>query len=145
MINIVLLITITLIITGCGFSPGIEETGKEKFPGQPFFSIINIFVTHESQIWNKSDDPLKCPPEKVKVPPYFPDTRIVRKDIARAYSNIVEMDSIVGMIISELEEDKLMDSTYVIFLSDHGGPLPRQKREILDAGFHSTHNRTTGF
>jgi arylsulfatase A-like enzyme len=46
------------------------------------------------------------------------------------------MDKEVGEILHELEKDQLLDSTFVIFVSDHGGPLPRQKREVIDAGLH---------
>jgi arylsulfatase A-like enzyme len=44
------------------------------------------------------------------------------------------MDRKVGSILEELSADSLLEKTYVIFLSDHGGPLPRQKREIISSG-----------
>lgn len=108
--------------------------GREK--GQPFFCIQNIFVTHESQVWARKDDSLRISPDKVTVPPYYPETSTVKNDLARVYSNIELMDKQVGEIINELKKDNLFDSTIIIFLSDHGGPLPRQKREITKAGLH---------
>jgi N-sulfoglucosamine sulfohydrolase len=47
------------------------------------------------------------------------------------------MDAEVGKIIAQLKEDGLYDSTIIFFFSDHGGPLPHQKREIYDAGLHT--------
>ena len=44
------------------------------------------------------------------------------------------MDAEVGAFIKQLKEDGLYDNTIVFFYSDHGGPLPRQKREIYDSG-----------
>ncbi len=109
---------------------------KNRKKGQPFFSIVNIFETHESQIWTNADKEYECNPEELKVPPYYPDCDTVKKDIKRMYSNIVLMDKKVGEFMDELEKNQLLDSTFVIFLSDHGGPLPRQKREITHAGLH---------
>jgi len=101
----------------------------------PFFSVFNIGVTHESQIWAKTGDSLWVDEElDVPVPSYLPDTEIGKKDIRRMYSNILEMDAQVGHILAELREDGLLDSTIVFWYTDHGGPLPRQKRVLYDSG-----------
>ena len=52
----------------------------------------------------------------------------------RMYSNIVEMDNKVGLILSQLEEDGLLEKTIIVWYTDHGGPLPRQKRLLYDSG-----------
>jgi hypothetical protein len=44
------------------------------------------------------------------------------------------MDREVGDVISQLMKDGLLDNTIIIFYSDHGGPLPRGKREVLESG-----------
>ena len=46
------------------------------------------------------------------------------------------MDQQVGEILNQLEEDGLLDSTIIFWYSDHGGPLPRQKRLLYDSGIH---------
>jgi len=102
--------------------------------GKPFFSIFNFGTTHESQVWDRANDPVVIAPEKVNLPPYYPDHPVIRRDLARVYSNITVMDREVGEIIAQLKEDGLYDSTIIIFYSDHGGPLPRGKREIYDSG-----------
>ena len=76
------------------------------------------------------------PPERVILPPYYPDTPAVRRDVARVYSNVAVMDRQVGELLAELDEAGLADETIVIFYSDNGGPLPRGKRELLDSGLH---------
>ncbi|MGY5354933.1 sulfatase family protein [Wenyingzhuangia sp. IMCC45467] len=102
--------------------------------GKPFFSVFNINDTHESQLWKKNKLPLTVNPKDVKVPPYLPDTEATRLTIARHYSNVEIMDKKVGDIIRQLKKDGLYNNTIVFFYSDHGGPLPRQKREIYDSG-----------
>ncbi len=108
---------------------------RNRKPGQPFFAVFNFGVTHESQIWAKAGDSLWVQADlPVPVPPYLPDTEPVRIDIRRLYSNIVEMDGQVGNILAQLEADGLLDSTVIYWYSDHGGPLPRQKRSLHDSG-----------
>lgn len=115
---------------------GHEAHWKNRPEGMPFFSIFNSTTTHESQVWSRANDPVVVPPERVLLAPYHPDTLKARRDVARVYSNVAVMDREVGEILAELEEAGLADDTIVIWYSDHGGPLPRQKRLILDSGLH---------
>lgn len=110
---------------------------RNRGPGQPFFAVFNFGITHESQVWAQADNPLLVDPElEVPVPPYLPDTDIAKQDIRQVYSNIVAMDRQVGEILAELEQDGLMESTIIFWYTDHGGPLPRQKRSLYDSGMH---------
>ena len=109
--------------------------------GKPFFSVINLEVTHESQIWDgptgrRVDKPLRVNPATVKLPPIYPDNALIRRDVARNYDNIMVMDSLVGVILKQLEADKLLDKTIVVFFSDHGSGMAWFKREIYDRGLH---------
>ena len=105
---------------------------------QPFFSVFNIEVTHESQIFPTSParkgKPLVTDPEELQVPPYYPDTPAVREELARMYDNIADMDARVGEILKQLEEDGLADNTIVFYWSDHGDGVPRAKRSLYDSG-----------
>ena len=112
-----------------------EAHWRNRAPNQPFFSVFNIGVTHEAQIWKKQKDSLWVDQDlKVTVPPYLPDTEIAKQDIRRMYSNIKEMDQKVGDILEELKTDGLLDNTIIFWYTDHGGPLPRQKRMLYDSG-----------
>jgi arylsulfatase A-like enzyme len=110
---------------------------KNRAEGQPFFAIFNCTITHESQVWTRSNRPLCVSPDKVKVPPFYPDTDSVRRDIARFYTNISEMDDWVGERLKELEESGELDNTIIFYWSDHGSGLPYYKREITDRGMRS--------
>lgn len=109
---------------------------RNRPQGKPFFAVFNLGITHESQIWARDKEPLLVDPNKVTVPPYYPDVPQVRHDIARNLTNIVRMDQQVGEIISELKRDGLYDNTIIFFYSDHGDGLPFVKREVLVRGLH---------
>jgi len=109
--------------------------GKNRKAGQPFFSIFNYGVTHESQIWARAKDSLWVDKDlEVPVPPYLPDTEIGRQDIRQMYSNIKQMDHQVGEVLKELEAAGELEKTIIVWYTDHGGPLPRQKRLLYDSG-----------
>lgn len=108
---------------------------KNRNKQKPFFAVFNFGVTHESGIWNKSLDSLYIPDDlDVEVPPYLPQNEIGKADVRKMYSNILRMDEQVGNILDELEADGLLDSTIIFWYTDHGGPLPRQKRLLYDSG-----------
>ena len=109
-------------------------TWGNRKPGQPFFAVVNYVITHESQVWVRKNHPLHVDPSTVSIPPIYPDTKTVRKDIARFYSNIVDLDSLIGVILNQLEEEGLMNNTYIFFWGDHGDGLPFFKRELYDRG-----------
>lgn len=102
--------------------------------GQPFFAVFNWTGTHESQSWNISN--VKTDPKKVKLPPYWPDTEIVRRNYAKMYDNIAKLDSVVGSLIAELEKEGELENTIIFFWGDHGDGLPRGKRWLYDSGLN---------
>jgi uncharacterized sulfatase len=119
---------------------------KNRPAGKPFFAIFNLQITHESQIRapekvyqnntkrltaEQRHDPATAP-----LPPYFPDTPIVRQDVARYYDNITAMDYQVADLLRELDDAGLADDTIVFFYSDHGAGLPRSKRWLYDSSLH---------
>ena len=120
--------------------------GRED--GQPFFSIFNHMVSHQSRsmVWpyeqfvsevqSQLDPDQIHDPAAAPVPPYYPDTPIIRKTLARFYDCVTVMDKQVGEILQRLESDGLMEDTIIFFYSDHGSGLPRHKRAILDSGMH---------
>jgi len=113
-----------------------EAHWRNRPPSMPFFSVFNLTSTHESQCWPREGEKLIHDPAKAKVSPYYPDTQIVRENIARYYDNISRMDIQTGEILKQLEQDGLAGETVVFFWSDHGRGLPRCKRWAYDSGLH---------
>ena len=107
---------------------------RNRGPNQPFYSVFNYTVTHESGVFGKGRSPKVVDPKNVPLPPYYPDTPIIRTDVAKHYDNIVELDKQGGKIVGQLEEDGLLDKTIIFFFGDHGDGLPRGKRWVYDSG-----------
>jgi len=120
---------------------------RKRKPGQPFFSVFNFVSTHQGQI-NGSDEQFfrkyrsklkfqeRHSPAEVPLPPYYPDTPMIRKIWARYYDLITFMDKQVGDLLAQLQADGLADTTIVFFFSDHGLGVPRHKRTLYDSGLH---------
>ena len=107
---------------------------RNREAGQPFFSVFNPTVTHESGMWERNERPLTTHPDDVTLPPYLPDTPKARAALARQYDNLAIADARVGELLGQLEEDELVENTIVFLWSDHGEGLPRGKRWTYDAG-----------
>ncbi|MEN2283387.1 sulfatase [Algoriphagus sp. SE2] len=103
-------------------------------PNQPFFSIFNLTISHESQVWARADEPLLVDPDSVTVPPVYPDDSISRHTLARFITNVMRMDTQVGEILQELKDAGLYENTIIFYYSDHGDGMPYFKREIYDRG-----------
>ena len=117
---------------------------RNRKPEQPFFSVFNFMVTHQSQtrygieklneINSTLDEKDRINPDDVEIPPYYPDTPIVRNNIASLYTQVHIMDKKFQEIINQLEEDGLRENTIIFFYSDHGTGLPRGKGYLHDTG-----------
>ena len=139
---------------GEGFFSDSFALWQGRAPGQPFFAYLTLGVTHESQVWptwQLGERPLhwlllplrvrnharwqhRTDPAQVRVPAYYPDTPVVRADLARHYDNVAAMDGLVGETLAALARDGLERDTVVIFTTDHGDGLPRAKRWLYDSG-----------
>jgi len=113
---------------------GREAHWKHRPDSMPFFAIFNIELTHESQVWKRANEPLVIDPAIIVPPPYHPNNEITRRDWAIVYSNIHAMDMRVQELIDEVKNAGLLDNTIIIWYSDNGGPMPRQKRELYESG-----------
>ncbi len=143
--------------------PYAHWRNREK--DQPFFSVVNFTETHESGLFepyghryiekrhyqlgdrsfkwkegrmSEEETPKHIAKDtKFNIPPYLPNTEVVQRDMWKMYNNIAEMDSQVGAVLKQLEDDGLLENTIVFFYGDHGGTMPRQKRLIYDSGLNT--------
>jgi N-sulfoglucosamine sulfohydrolase len=112
---------------------GASAHWRNRDGNQPFFSVFNIGVTHESGMW-KDVAEVETDPEKVHLPPYLPNTTKCRRAVAIHYDNLAKADKIAGQLLEQLEEDGLAQDTIVFIWSDHGEGIPRSKRWLYDSG-----------
>ncbi len=103
---------------------------------QPFFAEIQIYEPHRGS-WKPGEAPeFRVNPDKVKLPPYYPDTPAVREDWARYLSAINYLDTKVGKILRRLEQDGLATNTIVFFFADNGRCHVRDKQWPYEGGLH---------
>ncbi len=119
---------------------------KARGKGQPFFAVFNLMTSHQSRsmVWpyavfkqhvqSRLSPGQVHDPKNAPVPPYYPDTPLVRKTMARYYDCVTAMDIQVGEILRQLKEDGHAEDTIVFFYSDHGSGMPRHKRLLHDSG-----------
>ncbi|MDA7524195.1 sulfatase-like hydrolase/transferase [Verrucomicrobia bacterium] len=106
----------------------------------PFFHMQTFGVSHESSLHfpRKSfqNNQPKTNPSEVTLPPYHPDTPTFRFTYARYFDRIKQMDSMVDKLIKQLDEDGLLENTFIFYFGDHGGVLPRGKGYLHETGLH---------
>ena len=109
-------------------------------PGQPFFHKESHPVSHESRLHFKAElmesyHPVTNP-DSVHLFPNHPDTDLFRFTSAYYRDKILAVDTIVGRVIQQLEEEGLLESTFVFYFGDHGGVLPGSKGYAYETGLH---------
>ena len=113
---------------------------RDRRPGQPFFHVQNFGGTHESCLHPGSrkeyHDKTDTDPASVRLAAYHPDTETFRHAYARYLDRQTEVDEQMGRFLRQLEEDGLMDDTFVFYYGDHGGALPRGKGYAYNNGLH---------
>jgi len=105
---------------------------RERPRDQPFFCWFASFDAHRGYSKNAIEQPHTT--ADAVVPPYMPDARPVRADLALYYDEISRLDEYAGKVFAELKRQKVDDNTFVLFLADNGRPFPRSKTTIYDSG-----------
>ena len=93
---------------------------RNRNENQPFFSVFNFNITHESRIWGNYKKHSKDEINKIILPPFFPNNNTIKNDFVTNYKNIEKLDKQVGEIINQLKDDGLYENTVIFFFSYHG-------------------------
>ncbi len=121
---------------GAAATKGIEAA---KQAGKPFCLMLNIADPHKpfyaegkGGVTIPDDDvPSKVfTPEEVSIPGFLHDDSVIRKELAHYYSSVRRADDGVGAILDALKASGQDENTIIIFLSDHGMPLPFAKTQL---------------
>ncbi|MCJ8332548.1 MAG: sulfatase [Lentisphaeria bacterium] len=124
--------------------PWFDDLKNGNMPDKPWLLFHNFGITHESTMWKENWENVKsqlvesdcCDPQTVTVPAYLPDCDEVRIDIARYHDSLQVQDKLVAEALDALDKSGQRDNTIVIYMSDHGRGLIREKRWCYDAGIH---------
>ncbi|MEK7408223.1 MAG: sulfatase [Acidobacteriota bacterium] len=134
-----------------GWGPGdFGAGGRARNPaGQPFKDFAGFLKAAPADrpfcFWFGSTDPHRAyerdsgvksgmRPEDVTVPPFWPDTPEVRRDILDYYFEVQRFDREVGELLQLVEAAGKSENTLVIITADNGWPFPRAKANLYDAG-----------
>ncbi len=129
-----------------------DETSREagwwhRKPGQPFFSVFNLFNSHQSRtmtfperwyvekILDKLPEKDRILPEDIEMPPFYRDTPEMRRHVCRVYNSLQLTDREFGKILDRLEKDGLAEVTVIFCFADHGEGIPRAKMSAMGTGF----------
>lgn len=104
---------------------------RARKPGQPFFAQVNLRLTHRKFVHDKKN-PVN--PDDVRVPPYYPDHPLTRRDWADYLESIQVLDGHVSRILKWLEKEEIEDDTIVFYFGDHGRPHLWAKQWLYEGG-----------
>lgn len=107
------------------FRTFMERRDKDK----PFFLQLCYSDPHTPY-----DAPKVHAPRSLTLPPFYPDTQLVREYLAAYYDEIHRMDSDFGEVLRYLDEHGLSDDTIVIFMGDNGGAQFMAKGTLYENG-----------
>jgi len=112
--------------------------------GKPFCLMVNISDPHKPfHAQGRGGETIPDPhvpsrvftADEVPVPGFLPEDDVIRKELGHYYSSVRRADDCFAAIMSALDDSGKADNTFVMFLSDHGMPLPFAKTQLY---YHST-------
>ncbi|TDU64097.1 N-sulfoglucosamine sulfohydrolase [Prosthecobacter fusiformis] len=110
-----------------------------KQAGKPFCLMLNVSDPHKpfyaegkggKTVPDEHVPSRVYTPEEVPVPGFLHDDPVIRKELAHYYSSVRRADDAVGAILTALKESGEEERTVILFLSDHGMPLPFAKTQL---------------
>lgn len=120
---------------GAATTAGIAQAKAAK---KPFCLVVNISDPHKP-FWKGPNDPHKpsriYTADEVPIPGFLFDDPQVREELALYYTSVRRADDAVGAVLKALETSGEAKNTVVMFMSDHGMPLPFAKTQLYH---HST-------
>lgn len=104
---------------------------SERSEGQPFYAQLTYGGTHRP--WKRDpENPIRI--DEVRVPPYYPQTDLVKRDWANGLESAQIVDREIGEVLKRLEDEGLAENTLVFIIGDNGRCMPRGKQFLYDGG-----------
>ncbi len=113
---------------------GNDWAGRKQ--GQPFFAQLQLSGGKNRAVAERKllpEDHLVDPAD-VKLPPYYPDDPVLRRDWADYLNSVLYVDHQVGLIVKRLKDEGIYDDTAIFFLTDHGISHARGKQFCYEEG-----------
>lgn len=104
--------------------------------GQPFkpepWNTPNNFGNKKEGY--KDVETITYKPEDVVVPPFLPDTKECREELAEYYQSVSRIDQGFGKLMEMLQASGKAENTIVIYISDNGIAFPGAKTTVYEPG-----------
>ena len=111
---------------------GFAEFLKKRAPGTPFFYWFGSGYPHRGYKYNSGIESGKKTSDIDRVPAYWPDHDVIRRDMLDYAIEVEAYDTQVGSLVAALEASGEALNTLIIVTSDHGMPFPRVKGHTYD-------------
>lgn len=115
------------------YAANFDEFLRERPAGAPFFFWMGVTEPHrvyEQGVGVRAGKRT----QDVTVPPYWPDTEVVRSDLLDYAYEIEWFDAQLAKVLARLEAAGELDRTLIVVTSDNGMPFPRAKVSLYDPG-----------
>ena len=96
---------------------------------KPFFAVLQLKGGK-----SRKNDSGKVDPDRVTLPPYYPDHPVFKKDWADYLGSWLQVDREVGMALQQLEDADRLNNTAIFFMTDHGVSHLRGKQYVYEEG-----------
>ena len=101
---------------------------KKAPADQPIFAQFQLSGGKNRKAKSHAD------PDKINLPPYYPDHPVLREDWAKYLDSWVKTDEEVGQILADLDKAGRLDSAAVFLWTDHGVSHLRGKQFLYEEG-----------
>jgi N-sulfoglucosamine sulfohydrolase len=113
-----------------------------KTHGGPFFCVINVPDPHKPFYGdaNQETGGSHVPPShvynaaEVPMPAFLPNHAKIRDEVRNYYNSVKRGDDCVGAVVAALKQGGVYDNSVIMFVSDHGMPLPYAKGSLYREG-----------
>ncbi|MEX0324567.1 MAG: sulfatase [Puniceicoccaceae bacterium] len=114
--------------------------------GRPFYCVVNIADPHKpfvddpagvKQGFNKFLPSKRFGVQDVTIPGFLPDNPEIHEEMRNYYNSVKRGDDCVGAVLETLEKRGHAEDTVIIFISDHGMPLPYAKSSLYADGLRT--------
>ncbi|MFC7292424.1 sulfatase [Hirschia litorea] len=105
---------------------------KEAPEDRPFFMWFASWDAHRP--FPEGELPHKHTEADLRIPVYYPETEMMKRNFLDYYDEIARFDMLVGNVVEALEDKGVADNTLILVMADNGRPYARDKTTMYDSG-----------
>lgn len=122
-------------ISNTDYAANFKDFLDARTDGQPFFFWFGCYEPHRD--YEKgSGAAAGLSAASLQLPPFLPDTSLVRNDMLDYALEIRWFDAQLGKMLQLLKEKGELENTIVVVTADNGMPFPYAKANMQEYGIH---------